>query len=189
MISLLFLQHNTEGYINLMFQGRTQLETVIPKQSDFTKPCVKRIEVHHFSHRQTASISIDGENLYFTYHCKLQMKYNDSKSELSFRVDNQKAISNQSIQLQNQQIDIPPDILDSSNSTGDNEYQEFCGSATVTLQTHFQEEIIFSDIPVKHKVCNHYSKHISLVCKQYNITSREAHFASSPPLRMTVIIS
>lgn len=150
-----YLQHNTDSYLQLvnLHQGVQQTKPKNPRQGDIIIPHVKKVEIHRFSHRETSAISFDGEQLCFTSSIVLEIKSEFSQTihEYNFPVSDQKFISSESIQLQNLYIEIPPELCHSSSKENDAEYQEFRGSATITLHTHFGC-FRFQDVPVKHKV-------------------------------------
>ena len=115
------------------------------------KPKVKQIEIHHFSHRNSASLSIDGENLCFVSKVVLLMKSGDS-GEYKFDVNQQESVSSQSIQLQEKNINLPPELkFDTSHSRESS--QECVEMAFIHLETHFGcNESDPSEVKVIHKV-------------------------------------
>ena len=114
------------------------------------KPKVNQIEIHHFSHRSSASLSIDGENLCFVSKVVLVMESGDS-GEYKFDVNQQESVSSQSIQLQKKNINLPPELKFDSSIQGNS--QECVEMAFVHLETHFGcNESDPSEVKVIHKV-------------------------------------
>ena len=100
------------------------------------------------------------------------MKYSDSQptETYDFKIDDQKSVTSESIQLQNQHITLPPELCSSYSKDDDTEYQELCGSASIILQTHFGD-FIFPDVPVKHKVIYTYLPISSNITRYINVAT------------------
>ena len=114
--------------------------------SDFIKPTLKRLEIHHFSHHRTAALSLDGDNLCFTY--KVILYLNKSARKYEILIDQKESISSRSIQKHQVSLDIPNDLATSPDT---NDYQEIEETANICLFTHF-DEFEFSNVEVRHKV-------------------------------------
>ncbi len=114
--------------------------------SDFISPTLKRLEIHHFSHHKTAALSLDGDNLCFTYKVVLYLR--KSEKEYKILVDQKKSVSSRSIQKHQVLLAIPRDFA--TLSDGD-DYQEVEETANICLFTHFGQ-YHFPSVQVKHKV-------------------------------------
>ena len=148
-----FFQHNTTEYLGVITdQYVTQSPYVKfkkPKnlsQSDFVNPTLKRLEIHHFSHHKTAALSLDGDNLCFTY--KVVLYLHKSAKKYRILVDQKAYISSQSIQKHQVSLAIPEDLATSSDA---NDYQEIEETADIYLLTHFGG-FRFPSVEVRHKV-------------------------------------
>ena len=115
-------------------------------QSDFISPTLKRLEIHHFSHHKTASLSLDGDNLCFTY--KVVLYLQKSAKEHRILVDQKESISSRSIQKHQVSLAVPEELMALSDG---NDYQEIEETANICLFTHFGE-YSFPNVQVKHKV-------------------------------------
>ena len=116
------------------------------------QPEVKQVEIHHFTHRNTASLSIDGEFLCFVSHVVLKMDSADS-GEYNFDIVHQEIVSSQSIQLQRKKFNLPAEFerLCSQGSHGD--YEEYSEGASVTLKTYIGGSLTYTkEVEIKHKV-------------------------------------
>lgn len=119
---------------------------------NFVTPTIKRLEIHHFSHHNTAALSLDGDNLYFTF--KFNLSLHKSESENEIIVDEKQSVSSRSIQIHEVALSAPRDFdnsTESSTSTAD--YQETEETADISLHTHFGV-FTFEKVEVKHKVTN-----------------------------------
>ena len=148
-----FFQHNTTEYLGVItHQYVTQSPYVKfekPKSlpcSDFVNPTVKRLEIHHFSHHKTASLSLDGDNLCFTY--KVVFYLHKSAKEYSILVDQKESVSSRSIQKHRVSLAIPEGLAVSSEAY---DYQEIEETAKICLATHFGD-FDFHNVEVRHKV-------------------------------------
>ena len=117
--------------------------------SSFVKPTVKRLEIHHFSHHETAALSLDGDNLFFTSRCFLSL--HKSETDLEFIVDQRESVSSRSIQIQEVSLPIPRDFISSADSNASGNCQETEETASVRLFTNFGD-FTFENVEVKHKV-------------------------------------
>ena len=113
---------------------------------DFIKPELKQLEIHHFSHHGTAALSLEGNNLCFTY--KVMLYLLKSKREYTILVDQKESVSSRSIQKHQVSLTLPEE---SATSSDVNDYQEIEEMANVCLFTHFGE-FYFSSVKVRHKV-------------------------------------
>lgn len=154
------MQHNTEFYLKRMMEKYTMqppcltsLHKQVSRLRNFIKqPKVKQDEIHHFTHRNTASLSIDGEFLCFVSHVVLKMDSADS-GEYSFNIQHQEIVSSQSIQLQRKKFNLPADFerLCSQGTHGD--YEEYSERASITLKTFIRSSLIYTkEVAIKHKV-------------------------------------
>ena len=116
-------------------------------QSNFINPTLKRLEIHHFSHHKSAALSLDGDNLCFTYEIVLYL--HKSRREYKISVDQKESVSSRSIQKHQVVLDVPRELATPSDG---NDYQETEETAYICLYTHFGE-FYFKDVEVKHKVC------------------------------------
>ena len=114
--------------------------------SDFVKPTLNQLEIHHFGHHKTAALSLDGDNLCFTY--KVILYLQKSRREYRILIDQKESISSRSIQKHQVSLDIPNDLATSPDT---NDYQETEETANICLFTHFGE-FYFTKVEVKHKV-------------------------------------
>ena len=112
---------------------------------DFIKPELTQLEIHHFSHRKTSALSLEGSNLCFTY--KVMLHLLKSKREYTILVD-QKSVSSRSIQKRKVSLTLPEE---SATLSDVNDYREIEETANVCLFTHFGE-FYFPNVEVKHKV-------------------------------------
>ena len=117
-----------------------------PSQSEFVNPTLKRLEIHHFSHHKTAALSLDGDNLCFTY--KVVLYLHKSAKEYRILVDQKESISSRSIQKHQVSLAVPEDLATSSDA---NDYQEIEETADIYLLTHFGG-FHFRNVEVRHKV-------------------------------------
>ena len=117
--------------------------------SDFTRPLVKRLEIHHFSHHKTAALSLDGDNLCFTF--KFVLDLHKSEKHYEIAVSQKNSVSSRAIKLNEVQVSVPKDFVNSSGSDVSGDYQETEETANVSLHTHFGE-FSFEHVEVKHKV-------------------------------------
>lgn len=117
--------------------------------SDFVRPSVKKLEIHHFSHHKTASLSLDGCNLCFT--SKFSLRLHKSESEYEITVDQRQSVSSRSIQIHEVPLQVPRDFENSTDSDISGDYQETEETAYICLYTHFGE-FSFKNVEVKHKV-------------------------------------
>lgn len=115
-------------------------------QSDFVSPTLKRLEIHHFSHHKTAALSLEGDNLCFTY--KVMLYLRKSAKEYRILVDQKESISSRSIQKHQVPLSLPEELVTASDG---NDYQEVEETANICLFTHFGE-YHFNNVQVKHKV-------------------------------------
>lgn len=115
-------------------------------KSDFIKPSLKRLEIHHFSHHNTAALSLDGDNLCFTY--KVMLYLHKSKKEYPILVDQKESVSSRSIQIHQVSLSLPEGLVSTSEGS---DYKEMDETADIYLFTHFGE-FHFSGVKVKHKV-------------------------------------
>ena len=121
-------------------------------QSIFVIPLVEMIEIHHFTHNETASLSLEGENLYFTSNIKLCLDI--SKKDCEIPVAQDSSISGRYItvnKIQKESLPLPSEFSDSSDDDASNVYQECEETAHVHLFTHFGK-FDFEDVKVRHKV-------------------------------------
>ena len=151
------LQHNTDEYLQVITNQFIRRRPVVKFEepdalhpSDFIKPSVKRLEIHHFSHHQTAALSLDGNNLCFT--SRFTLTLHKTEKEYMFMVDQKESVSSRSIQIQEVRISVPRDFVSSSDSNLSGDYQETEETADVVLHTHFGE-FPFENVEVRHKVC------------------------------------
>lgn len=110
---------------------------------------VKGLEIHHFSHHDTAALSLDGDNLFFT--SRFLLRLHKSDKELEFMMDQRECVSSRSIQIQEVSLPIPRDFMSSAESNASSNCQETDETATVHLCTHFGD-FRFENVEVKHKV-------------------------------------
>ena len=115
----------------------------------FVTPAVKRLEIHHFSHHNTAALSLDGDNLYFTLKFDLYLHKSDAKYEVN--VDETQSVSSRSIQIHEVPLSAPRDFDSSTESSASEDYQETEDIADISLHTHFGV-FTFEKVEVKHKV-------------------------------------
>ena len=151
------MQHNTNYYLQEITSKYTKKppkvefeEADILPPSNFVKPFVRRLEIHHFSHNKTAALSLEGENLYFT--SKIMLHLDKSERVYEVAVAQKESVSNRAIQIQKVMLPSPKDFEGSTDSTVSNDYQESREIAGVTLMTHFGQ-FHFKDVEVRHKVC------------------------------------
>ena len=114
----------------------------------FVTPTIKRLEIHHFSHHNTAALSLDGDNLYFAFKFDLHLHKSNAKCEVD--VDETQSVSSRSIQIHEVPLSAPRDF-DSSTESTSADYQETEDVADISLHTHFGV-FTFEKIEVKHKV-------------------------------------
>ncbi len=150
------MQHNTNFYLQTITNKYTkkppkinfeEADTLPP--SNFVKPFVRRLEIHHFSHSKTAALSLDGEKLCFT--SKIVLRLDKSEKEHEVPVAQKESVSNRSIQIHKVSLPSPRDLGGSTDSTVSNDYQESKETACVRLITHFGE-FSFENVEVRHKV-------------------------------------
>ena len=154
----LLLQHNTDEYLQVLTHQYTLKHSPLVKfegedalvQSSFTTPVLKRLEIHHFSHHKTAALSLDGENLCFTF--KFVLHLHKSEREHVISVDHKESVSSRSIQIHEVPLSVPRDFVSSGDSDVSGDYQETDETARICLHTHFGE-FTFDWVEVKHKVC------------------------------------
>ena len=152
------MQHNTTKYLNEITLGYTDKEPKVKVEqadalisSDFVKPSIKRVEIHHFSHHERTALSLEGENLCFTVKFKLHLHKSDKEHLLT--VAQKESVSSRSIQLQEVPISMPTELSSSTDSNLVNsDYKESEERATICLFTHFGE-VSCDNVEVKHKVC------------------------------------
>ena len=123
-------------------------EAEILDTSDFVRPSVNKLEIHHFSHHNHAALSLEGDNLCFTFKFVLRLHRSAKNHEA---VVSQKEVSSCSIQMHKVPLSLPTDFVDSSDSSENSDCQEFKETACVRLFTHFGE-FVFEDVEVRHKV-------------------------------------
>ena len=147
-------QHNTEEYLHVIKRKYVRSckfeEAEVLGTGNFVTPTIKRLEIHHFSHHNTAALSLDGDNLYFTF--KFNLSLHKSESENEIVVDEKQSVSSRSIQIHEVALSAPRDFdnsTESSTSTAD--YQETEETADISLHTHFGV-FTFEKVEVKHKV-------------------------------------
>lgn len=124
-------------------------------KSDLVRPSVNKLEIHHFSHHKTASLSLDGCNLYFT--SKFSLCLHKSEREYEIAVDQTQSVSSRSIQIHEVTLQVPRDFVSSTDSDVSGDYQETEETAYICLHTHFGN-FSFENVKVKHKVymiCSH----------------------------------
>ena len=114
--------------------------------SDFINPTLKRLEIHHCSYYRATSLSLNGNNLCFTY--KVVLYLQTSAKEYKILIDQREIVSSRSIQKHQVSLAIPSDVATSSDA---NNYQEIKETASICLFTHFGE-FYFSNVEVRHKV-------------------------------------
>ena len=122
-------------------------EVDVLETGNFVTPTIKRLEIHHFSHHNTAALSLDGDNLYFTF--KFNLSLHKSESENEIIVDEKQSVSSRSIQVHEVALSAPRDFDSSTESRVD--YQETEETADISLHTHFGV-FPFEKVEVKHKV-------------------------------------
>ena len=115
----------------------------------FVQPSVKRLEIHHFSHHKCAALSLEGDNLCFTF--KVVLSLHDSEREHEIMVAQKESVSSRSIQIQGVPISVPRGFSSSTDSTVSNDCQESEETARIHLFTHFGE-FTFENVEVRHKV-------------------------------------
>ena len=115
-------------------------------QSDFISPTFKRLEIHHIGHCNTAALSLDGDNLCFTY--KVVLYLHKTAKEYRILIDQKESISSRSIQKHQVLLAVPEEFVALSDG---NDYQEIEETANICLFTHFGE-YSFPNVQVKHKV-------------------------------------
>ena len=149
------MQHNTEHYIQVITKQYTRKppladfkEAAVLAASDFVQPSVKKLKIHHFSHHKDAAISLEGDNLCFTFKFVLHLHRSAKNHEA---VVSQKEVSSCSIQVHKVSLSLPTDFVDSSDSSENSDCKEFKETASVHLFTHFGE-FVFEDVEVWHKV-------------------------------------
>ena len=116
----------------------------------FIEPSVRRLEIHHFSHHKSAALSLEGDNLCFTFKVVLSALH-DSEREYEIVVAQKESVSSQSIQIQEVPISVPRGFSSSTDSTVSKDCQESEETARLHLFTHFGE-FTFEDVEVIHKV-------------------------------------
>lgn len=155
---MLFLQHNTDHYLDVIRdQYINQKPTIAFEQHNLAprlirKPHVKKVEIYYFNHRSTASLSIEGEYLCFVSHVVLQMKSTSIK--YTFEVNLKESISSQSIQLLEKKIDLPTNFEKDCSQSRHGDYKEFSEDAVISLKSYFREGVE-QEVAVIHKVLNH----------------------------------
>lgn len=98
-----------------------------------------------------AALSVEGENLCFTY--KLIIQLHNSDREYEVVIDQTDSVSSRSVQVQNVPLLVTRDLERSTDSSStQREYQESDEMATLHLHTHFGKHS-FKNVKVKHKVC------------------------------------
>ena len=117
--------------------------------SKFIKPLVKRLEIHHFSHHNSAALSLEGDNLCFTY--KFVLSFDESEREHEIKVTQKESISSRSIQVQEVPLSVPRGFVSATDDNTSNDCQECEETASVRLFTHFGE-FSFKHVEVRHKV-------------------------------------
>lgn len=123
-------------------------EAAVLAASGFVQPSVKKLKIHHFSHHKHAALSLEGDNLCFTFKFVLRLHRSANNHEA---VVSQKEVSSCSIQVHKVPLALPTDFVDSSDSSENSDCQEFKETASVRLFTHFGE-FVFEDVEVWHKV-------------------------------------
>ena len=119
-------------------------------QSDFVKPTVKKLEVHHFGDQDRPSaLSLEGENLCFAFKFIIHLQESDKKHEI--KIDQLHSVSSRSIQIQKIPPSVTRDFVSLTDSSTSIEYQECEEMADLRLVTHFGEHL-FENVTVKHKV-------------------------------------
>ena len=125
-------------------------ELDVLQSSDFVRPSVKRLEIHHFNHQErTAALSLEGENLCFAF--KFIIYLHKSGKEHEIIIDQKDSLSSRSIQIQKLPLSVTRDFACSTDSSTSNEYHESDETANLCLVTHFGE-FSFENVTVKHKV-------------------------------------
>ena len=152
------LQHNTHDYLQVLTPQYIKRPPVIifdeaeaVHSSDFITPFVNKLEIHHFSHHKTASLSLDGSNLCFTFRFTLSLHKSEKEYEIS--VEAKQSVSSRSIQIHEVTLPVPRDFVSSNDSAVSKDYQETEETANICLYTHFGE-FHFENVEVKHKVIN-----------------------------------
>ena len=112
---------------------------------------MNKLEIHHFSHHKTASLSLDGSNLCFTFKFTVNLHKSEKKQEIA--VEQKESVSSRSIQVHDVALPLPRDFVSSNDSDMRGDYQETDETANICLYTHFGE-FHFENVDVKHKVCN-----------------------------------
>ena len=152
------MQHKTGEYLQAITNRYTKRpprvkfdESDILLPSNFVRPSVKRLEIHHFNHQEsTAALSLEGENLCFAFRFIIYLHKSDKKHEV--KIDQKDSVSSRSIQIQKVPLSVPREFVSSTDSsTSNNEYQESEETANLHLVTHFGE-FSFENVIVKHKV-------------------------------------
>lgn len=118
--------------------------------SDFVKPSIKALEIHHFSHHERTALSLEGENLCFTM--KFKFHLHKSEQEHLLTVAQNDSVSSRSIQMHEVPVSMPQELESSTdNSLVNSDYQESEETSNIHLFTHFGE-FCFENVQVKHKV-------------------------------------
>ena len=117
--------------------------------SKFVTPSVTKIEIHHFTHRKKAALSLEGENLYFT--SKIKLSLDKSKINFETTVSQEESVSRRFIVIQELLFPLPSEFAAEDGAS--NDYQEFKETAGVHLFTHFGEFVVKNRVEVRHKVC------------------------------------
>ena len=153
---VLITQHNTGTYLEIIKTQYTKKQPEVKFEaaatlspSKFVTPSVVKLEIHHFTHNGTAALSLEGDNLCFTY--KIVLHLEKSEKEYEIMVAQKESVSSRCIQIQKISLSLPSDFTVSSDNSANNDYQECEETASVHLFTHYGD-FLSKEVKVKHKV-------------------------------------
>lgn len=148
------MQHNTGDYLLTITNQYTRKpprirfdEQDVLQTSNFVRPTVNRLEVHH--QEETTALSLEGENLCFVFKIIIHLKSNKKEHEIV--ISQKESLSSRSIQIKNLPPSLTSDFPSSSDSSTSTEDQESDEKVNLHLVTHFGK-FSFEDMTVKHKV-------------------------------------